>query len=295
MAFSPRTNLVYIPTYEAAMDVSAPRQARFLPGNINQGSTGSFPPFSAERLAGREQAAFEGRLKAWNPQTGETAWTSEPLPFLNGGTMVAGDLVFQGTASGHLSAYDAATGERVMHLFLGTIITASPMTYELDGEQYIALLAGAGGPQAAFFGPGVVAAERENRQRLIVLKLGGGAIPLPPERRAAALPPVPAAISASPTVLARGEELFMDRCSRCHVAGGAIGIYPNLWQMSPGVIAGFQAIVGDGIMAHGGMASFSDQLSRSEIDAIRAWIVTDTITRRNGTTRGPAPASRQTH
>ena len=296
MAFSPRTELVYIPVYDTGMDQSATEEARFIPGNINQATTGQFPPFPADRLAGREQANFEGRLKAFDPMTGTVKWMSEPLPFLNGGTMVAGDLVFQGTASGYLDAYDAASGEKLASIFLGTVITAAPMTYELDGEQYLAVLVGAGGPQGAMFGPGVVAAERQNYQRLIVLKVDGEEIPLPPKYGEPEPVPLPERIPASAAVLARGEELFLDRCSRCHALGGARAVYPDLWRMRTATIAAFHGIVGEGAFAYGGMGAFKDQLSEQEIAAIRAFIVNDTIDRRQGggNTRNP-PVTRQTH
>jgi quinohemoprotein ethanol dehydrogenase len=295
MAFSPRTGLVYIPVYETGMDQSAPGRAQFIPGNINQATYGAFPPFSPERLAGREQGVFEGRLKAWDPLTGEARWQSEPLPFLSGGVMVAGDLVFQGSATGNLVIYDAASGAQVHSLFLGTVILGAPMTYALDGEQYVAVLAGAGGPQGGFFGPGVVAAERENYQRLIVLKLGGTAIPLPAERAALSPVPVPQRIAASAATMARGQALYLDRCSRCHAMGGALGVYPNLWRMQPGTIAAFRAIVRDGALKMGGMGAFADQLSDSEIEAIRAFIVNDMIDKAAGVATPAAPVSRQTH
>ncbi len=296
MAFSPRTRLVYVPVYDTGMDQHAAGPARFIPGNINQASLGAFPPFSEERLAGREQGSFEGRLKAWDPQTGEARWTSEPLAFLNGGTMVAGDLVFQGTASGYLDVYDAANGDKLHSVFLGTVILGSPMTYELDGEQYLAVLAGAGGPQGAFFGPGVIAAERQNYQRLVVLKLDGGEIPLPPEYPKEDPVPMPERIPASAATLALGQELFLDRCSRCHVMGGARAVYPNLWRMQPGTIAAFDAIVRDGALAIGGMSAFGDQLSDSEIAAIRAFIVNDMRARMLDEHHAQeAPVSRSTH
>lgn len=295
MAFSPRTGLVYLPVYDTGMDQAAATPARFVPGNINQSTIGSFPPFAESRLAGRPQGNFEGRLKAWDPVKGEVRWTSEALPFLNGGTMVAGDLVFQANASGYLDAYDAQTGKKVMHLFIGTVAMAAPMTYELDGVQYLAIMAGAGGPQGAFFGPGVIAAERENYQRLIVLKLDGAAIPLPKQRVAPAPEAMPTPVAASPARLKLGETLFLDRCSRCHVAGGAPAVYPNLWNMAPATIEAFHAIVGQGAMAYGGMGNFSDQLSESEIEAIRAYVVNDIISRRKGTAPRSAPVSRQTH
>lgn len=296
MAFSPRTGLVYIPVYDTGMDQIARERAEFIPGNINQATFGTFPPFSEERLAGREQGNFEGRLKAWDPLTGEARWMSEPLPFLNGGTMVSGDLVWQGSATGNLDIYDAGSGEKLHSIFIGTVMFAAPMTYEIDGVQYVAILAGAGGPQGAFFGPGVIAGERQNYQRLVVLKLDGGEIPLPPEYGPDDEVPMPDAISASPTTLAMGQELFMDRCSRCHVAGGARAVYPNLWRMTPATISAFHAIVGDGAFAYGGMGAFNDQLSPAQIDAIKAWIVTDTRARRSGeVAAGDRPASRSTH
>lgn len=295
MAFSPRTGLVYIPTYDAGMKLSQITPAKFVPGSINQYAEGSFPPFSAEDLAGRAQSKFEGRLTAWDPVANKARWTANSTTFLTGGTMVAGDLVFQGSATGYLDAYDAATGKRVAHVFIGTVMTAAPMTYELDGQQYIAIMAGAGGPQGGFFAPTVVASQYENYQRLVVLKVGGGAIPLPPRRKPPVLPPMPKPIAASAAVLKHGEELFMDRCSRCHAAGGSVGIYPNLWAMPQPTIDSFNQIVRDGALSYAGMASFSDILSQSDIDAIKAFIVTDTIKRRTGEVTGPTGVQKQTH
>lgn len=295
MAFSPRTGLVYIPTYDAGMRLSANPRAKFVPGNINQSASGTFPPFSKEDLAGREQSKMEGRLTAWDPATGKIRWKAGPLTFLNGGTMVAGDLVFQGSASGYLDAYDAANGKRVAHIFVGTVITAAPMTYELDGTQYLAVLAGAGGPQGGFFGPDVVASQYENRQRLVVLKIGGGKIPLPPKRKPLVLPPMPDPIPASPAQMKLGEQLFLDRCSRCHAVGGALAVYPNLWMMPQGTIDAFDQIVGQGALSYAGMANFSDQLSPSDIAAIKAYIVNDTIARRKGEATRPTVRQQQTH
>lgn len=296
MAYSPRTGLVYLPVYDVGMRQWAEGSGRFIPGAINQGAMGHFPPFADDQLAGRAQSNFEGRLKAWDPLTGEAKWQSQPLTFLNGGTMVAGDVVFQGTASGYLDAYDAATGKKLRSLFIGTVITASPMTYEIDGEQYIAILAGAGGPQGAFFGAGVIAAERENYQRLLVLKLDGGDIPLPPRRGRPGQVPMPEPIPVSATTMKRGQELYLDRCSRCHVVGGAPSIYPDLWRMQPATLDAFHGIVGEGAFVYGGMSAFNDQLSDKEIDAIKAFIVNDTIDRRRNAHRERRePISRQTH
>ena len=87
----------------------------------------------------------------------------------------------------------------------------------------------------------------------------------------------------------------MDRCSRCHAAGGSVGIYPNLWAMPQGTIDSFDQIVRDGALSYAGRAGFRDNFSQADIDAIKAFIVTDTIKRRNGDVSGPTGIQSQTH
>jgi len=268
----------------------ADRSAAFRPGTINQAVTGEFPPFDkpgdSARLGGKP-ANFEGRLKAWDPLTGKPAWTSDRLPFVSGGTLVAGDLVFQGASDGYLRAFDARTGKKMLELFLGTGVMAAPITYKLDGVQYIALLAGAGGPQGAGFAPDVVAAKRENYERLIVLRLGGKPVPLPPPLTPEPRQPTPAPIAANARTLAHGRDLFEQNCHRCHLMGGARGIYPNLWNISPDTLENFQAIVRDGAYSYAGMGAFRDVLSTADVDAIKAFLINDiNVKRRDGPAAG---------
>jgi quinohemoprotein ethanol dehydrogenase len=230
---------------------------------------------------------FEGRLKAWDPVTGRARWQSDPLPFVSGGTLVAGDLVFQGSTDGYLYAYEAQTGELRARLFTGTAMMAAPITYKLDGVQYVAMTAGAGGPQGSAFAPNVVASTRENYERLIVLKLHGSAIPQPPLRSESPLPPPPQPIDATPEVLAHGESLFKQMCQRCHLVGGAVGLYPNLWQMRQSTADLFEAIVGEGALRDAGMGNFSDTLTASDIAAIKAFVLDDiNLKRRDGEQSG---------
>ena len=91
----------------------------------------------------------------------------------------AGNLVFQGTADGKLIAYRADTGEKLHEIETGTGIMAAPITYEIDGEQYVALLAGGQS------GVNKYAARNryQNYGRILAFKLGGGTTPLPPKRQ----------------------------------------------------------------------------------------------------------------
>jgi quinohemoprotein ethanol dehydrogenase len=282
MSFSPRTGLVYLHVYNTGMRLQDVRPAKFLPGTSNQASAGAFPPFKdpaiLELVAKQHiDVKFEARLKAWNPVTGKAAWESDPLPFVSGGTLVAGDLVFQGTTGGYFNAYDATSGKRLLNLFIGTNIMAAPVTYKLDGIQYIAITAGAGGPQGAAFAPDTAAYGYENYERLLVLKLDGGDVPLPPKRMPEPQAPTPQTIQASAGTIEHGKASFEAYCSRCHAVGGATGIFPNLWNMPSNVIESFQAIVGDGAYRAAGMSGFSDILSNDDIAAIKAFIVNDIV------------------
>src|SRR5690242_5665395 len=125
---------------------------------------------------------------------------------------------------------------------------AAPISYELDGVQYIAVLAGFGGAMNAIgFPTGAAALKYENAERLLVLKLDGTPVPLPPVRRRE-LQSLPQPISADAATLAHGRDLFIDRCAACHgfrsraFAGEANG-YPDLWNLPPGTHGVFQAIV----------------------------------------------------
>ena len=63
----------------------------------------------------------------------------------NGGTLAtAGGLVFQGTADGQLVAYNATSGEKLWDAPLGGGVVAAPMTYEIDGKQYVSIAVGWG-------------------------------------------------------------------------------------------------------------------------------------------------------
>jgi quinohemoprotein ethanol dehydrogenase len=284
MSYSPDTRLVYVPVYDAPMRYQSEKHAQFLPGTLNQAEYGAFPPFNSpgdrEELTGQPKPTFETRLKAWDPITGRAVWTSPPLPFISGGTLsTAGDLVFQGSSDGSFSAYEAKTGRLLKRILTGTAIMPAPMTYELDGVQYVAVLAGAGGPQAPMFAPDVAAFTYQNFERLLVFKLGGGPTPLPPPVVPPGRQPLPEAVQASEAILAHGRELFEAQCQRCHVLGGAFGSYPNLWNMAPPTLTAFEAIVLHGAYRYAGMADFSDVLSEGDAAAIKDFIVTDTRAR----------------
>ncbi|WP_238401350.1 PQQ-dependent methanol/ethanol family dehydrogenase [Vreelandella alkaliphila] len=87
-----------------------------------------------------------GILRAVDPLTGEFAWEhKEPMPLWAGVLATHGNLVFTGTGDGYFKAFHAETGEELWKFQVGTGIISPPITWEMDGEQYIGVTAGYGG------------------------------------------------------------------------------------------------------------------------------------------------------
>jgi mono/diheme cytochrome c family protein len=214
-----------------------------------------------------------GRLVAWDPVAQREVWRVEHPQPLSGGTLsTAAGLVFQGRADGLFRAYRAADGEALWEFQNETGIAAAPITYSVDGTQYVAVLAGWGGPEVLVntglgigsTGPG----------RLLVFELGGTAtLPdrLPP------LPPITAPafdLSVTEQEFAAGEKLFSDHCVGCHgIDAVSGGITPDLRRMSVGVNQQFDDIVLRGFREPLGMPSFGDLLDEEQARLIHGYIL----------------------
>src|SRR5690606_35090494 len=125
----------------------------------------------------------------------------------NGGTLTtAGNLVFHGTNKQELVAYRATDGKRLWGINVQTVPSAGPVSYLVDGEQYIAVNAGSGtlGPQ-----------RKRSGGRLLAFKLGG-TVELPPVPEPPAIPPPPFAIPGSEEDVRRGAALYVTNCAQCH-------------------------------------------------------------------------------
>jgi quinohemoprotein ethanol dehydrogenase len=286
MAWDPRTGLVYLPVYDAPTEYRTLPVPKFLSGSFNNGAAGNNPPPDPVHK-------IEGRLKAWNPLVGKPVWVSPPLPFSNGGTLAtAGGLVFQGAADGNLSVYGAGDGKLLRRIFTGTSIMAAPIAYQLDGTEYVAVLAGAGGPRNVSWESGSAPLRYENFERLLVFRLNGGTIPLPSKFVPPPREQVPPKIAADAMTLQHGQALFEQQCARCHQEGGGLGAYPDLWNTPRSMFDGFDAIVYGGALRYAGMGAFSDIFSRADVAAIKAFIVDDEIARRSGRQSQAAPRIR---
>jgi quinohemoprotein ethanol dehydrogenase len=263
MAFNPKTGLVYIPAQEIGMTYESVRDFQPAPIGWNVATATTNPP------------DVKGYLIAWDPVNQREVWRANYLGPWNGGVLTtAGDLVIQGNAAGDFSAYRAATGEKLWSMFVQSPVMAAPVTYAINGEQYIAVLSGWGGAYPLMQGKQSDKSGNErNVSRLLVFKLGARASlpPLSPEPRLALNPP-PATASAA--TVAAGEALFGRFCGVCHgeaAVGG--GVVPDL-RGSPFIaVDAWYSIVLDGALKEGGMAPFGSVLDRTQAAAIRDYVI----------------------
>lgn len=136
MAYSPETDLFYVPSNEWAMDIwnepiSYKKGAAYLGAGFN------IKPLYDDHI---------GVLRAIDPKTGKIVWEYEnPAPLWGGVLTTAGNLVFTGTPEGYLKAFDAKTGAELWKFNTGSGVVGSPVTWEQNGEQYIAVASGWGG------------------------------------------------------------------------------------------------------------------------------------------------------
>jgi lanthanide-dependent methanol dehydrogenase len=136
-AYSPETQLFYVPTNHVCMDYE-PTRVSYTAGQPYVGATLSmYPPPGQSNM---------GNFIAWDGKTGKIVWSDPELFSVWSGTLAtAGDVVFYGTLEGYLKAVDAKTGKELYKFKTPSGIIGNPMTYEHGGKQYIAVLSGVGG------------------------------------------------------------------------------------------------------------------------------------------------------
>jgi quinohemoprotein ethanol dehydrogenase len=180
-------------------------------------------------------------------------------------------LVFQGTADGRFVAYSADHGQKLWEVNLGTGIIAAPVTYQLDGRQYVSILAGWGGAWSMFGGNGSGAYKTPGRLWTFSLD---GKQPLVPVKGQARPQPTTIAFEATPERIQKGMVRYAETCVFCHgVAATSGGTISDLCYSQPQVFRNYRGIVLDGEYAGMGMPSFRDRLSADDVEAIRLFVL----------------------
>ncbi len=269
MSFNPMTGLVYIPANDIAYPFALGDRP-FEPDDV------SFATADATPKGPIPTAIAKGHLAAWDPVTEREVWRAEYSGPSNGGTLsTAGNLVFQGTADQRFIAYRATDGQKLWQMPAQTGIVAAPMTYSVDGEQYVAVMAGWGG-MWGLVGSSSAAANKIDRRiggRILVFKLDGTA-KLPALPAPEAIPPAIRPTGDKAT-LDRGEALFHERCSNCH-GGGVVGggVTPDLrHSVMPRDDQALKQIVLSGALVARGMPKFAGVLTGADVEAIQQYIL----------------------
>jgi quinohemoprotein ethanol dehydrogenase len=273
MAFSPVTGLVYLPAKTGTQALHVPdANWKYNPEKNNLGAEALYDgPFNA-KLASLPPPT--GELLAWDPVAQRAAWRARYPVAVGGGVLATGgNLVFQGRSDGVLAAFRATDGKQLWTFDAGTGIMAPPVTYQIDGVQYVTVLAGWGGPDGLFNDPSWGPA-KPGYGRVLTFILGGTASLKAPAFGHKAPPPSPSITAiASPQVVHQGELLFADNCAGCHGMKAVAGPLPDLRYASKETLEGIQDIVLGGRRATLGMPSFQKILNPEQVHAIQAYIV----------------------
>jgi alcohol dehydrogenase (cytochrome c)/quinohemoprotein ethanol dehydrogenase len=276
MSFNPGTGLVYIPVQDGAFPYVA--DAAFAKSKLAYNSGFDFNAASMPQIpAVKEQILASSRffLLAWDPVRQAETWRVEYPGPSNGGTLTtAGNLVVQGTAGGDLVIYRADDGAKLWSAHVQTGVLAGPVSYAVDGDQYIAVPAGWGGVFALAPGEiGLMSGRLGNKSRVLSFKLGGQA-ELPDAAVPAPLAFDPPPQTADEKTVSTGKALYHRHCVTCHGdAAVSAGLLPDL-RASPALDdESWQAIVTGGQLTDRGMVSFASELDAADVEAIRAYVI----------------------
>jgi quinohemoprotein ethanol dehydrogenase len=276
ISYSPLTRLVYLPIQDAGFFYKSDEhfQGKPMASNVGIDLVAAGLPQKPE-IKQAILGSIKGRLSAWDPVQQKEIWRVERPSPVNGGVLsTAGNLVFEGTAQGNLEAFRANTGEKLWSADTQSGVVAAPISYSVNGEQYIAVVVGWGGVFPLATGEVALKSGRvQNIGRVLAFKLGANSH-LPPLPAFSPLQLKPPRSTATPAVLHKGEALYQRYCSSCHgdvaVSGGVL---PDLRYSATLANDTWFEVVTGGSLRQFGMVSFAKELSRDDTSAIRAYVI----------------------
>ncbi len=317
MSLSARTGLVYIPTAHSGEALLASPRTPHLQERMNTGVQVAFatqllappetlppdlrPVTTPSYLKKVPSLDMHASLKAWDPIAHKVVWEHKYASFMDHGGVLstAGGVVVQGGLDGKLRVFNDETGGVIQEIDTGTPLIAAPMTYLVNGIQYVAILAGSGGGGWNIWMPGNVAATRGNDNRILAFRLDGGTTPMPPELGPVGPIPQPPAQAGSTADIAAGGALFARNCAGCHGNADRAAV-PDLRRS--GFIhdpAAFQTVVRGGSLEKAGMPSWDDLLSAPQVEQIRSDLISVAraayARQQAGASSAPAPVLREGH
>lgn len=274
MSFSPRTGLVYLPTIELATQFTDKGITRDNwerePNNDVDGAVNAAFPLDTKG------ASF---LVAWDPVRQEPRWKLSTPGYWNGGTVAtAGDVVFQGQVDGSFNAYAAGDGAKIWSFDAKAPVLAPPITYAVDGKQYVTVFTGMGtsggylGPLLEQFGLN----PRTQARRVLTFKIGGNASLPDTVHEPLEFAEDPDLKIDQPSV-ERGNGIFAAKCALCHgFRAVSVGAATDLRESYlPQSHEDFDAVVRAGGLVSMGMPQF-DELTDGQLDDLRHYIRVET-------------------
>ncbi len=289
MTWDAKRNLAFIPAIEGgALTYDATNGHVYRPKQTNSGTSILFgdsmlanPASLAEpmksalkRLQDSGQAQSYAVLKAFDPRTGAVKWERRNTDWWDRAGVLStdGGVLFQGTDRGQFRVIDADTGKVLKEIEVGTSIIDTPMTYTVDGVQYVAVQAAWGGGGWFAPHPTSAAVKYGNAGRIIAFRLDGGATPVPPQINRNPKIPEPPKQTANAQTIQQGARLF-GSCRTCH-ANRPDGMTPDL-RVTPLLHSpeGFRSVVLEGALRRRGMPQWDDVLSRDDAEAIRSYLI----------------------
>ncbi|MGE4521381.1 MAG: PQQ-dependent dehydrogenase, methanol/ethanol family [Acetobacter sp.] len=302
MAYSPRTHLIYLPAHQIPFgykNQTGGFKAHPDSWNLGLDMTKTGLPDSAEARTAYMKD-LHGEVLAWDPVKMQTVWQIDHKGPWNGGVLATGgDLLFQGLANGEFHAYDATNGSDLFKFNAQSGIIASPITYSVNGKQYVAVEVGWGGIYPiSMGGMGRTSGWTVNHSFMAVFSLDGKASL--PEMNSLGFLPVKPPAEYDSKVVDKGYFQYQTYCQTCHGDNGeGAGMLPDLrWSGSIRHKDGFYNVVGRGALTAYGMDRFDTSMTPDEIESIRQYLIkraNDTYQREvdarknaSGTPQGPA-------
>jgi len=314
MSWNPDTGLMYMTIQEMGnlMFMAAPPNAPRKPQQLNAGAAIIFapqldlvlptlPPHMQEEIRSldeyqdKDRLKAKGKLIAFDPVSKRVEWSVPTLgDWDRGGVLsTAGGLVLVGSGSGQLYVYDAKTGEQLKALNIGTSIMAAPMTYFVDGTQYVSVMAAWGGGGWSFPKKESAQYKYGNDGRILTFKLGGDTPDLPPLATEVGPVPEPPTQFGTPEMIARGGQMFSENCMICHSNMKRSNV-ANLTYMTQATHENFDSILLDGLYLPMGMPRWDDTFSSDDVKAIHAFLIQNQRNAYDRELRGEAEVDKPT-
>ena len=272
MSFNPMTGLVYLPTIHLGITYSDK--------GIDLKGWKSVPFYSGPGVRTFDYTYSTGKnypssLQAWDPVKQKSVWNIPQNHTASPGTLTtAGNLVFQGRPDGHFLAYNAKSGDILWDVDLGLGVSAPPITYRINGRQYIALLVGWGGSSSGDAGGAPLGWSYGIHTRQLIAFSLEGTQEIPQQ-----LPPYyPTPIDMPDfelerSLIDRGRNLFRI-CQVCHGNGYAVagGMAPDL-RASPIALSDqlFEDVVRRGSKIVRGMPAYAE-FSDHDLESIQHFL-----------------------